>query len=217
MSTQSTVKRISRCMFCNSTSYGAGCPYSPHKKHVHVSDPHKCIYCGSPQIGAGCPYNPFGNVHIRGVEYNNMTRESVHQSVMMGLFLSRLTQPLQEMPAFKMGLINEKGHRIKDLETDEERAALSPLDMYIIKIRKLVGEHVIELFKSNVLLEMTAKQNKFDASQYQHEVELSSRIDHIVESLNSIFVDGIESGFSKGHVENLVIESIIKKYNDKED
>lgn len=212
-------KPQSRCMFCNSTAYGTGCAYSPHRKHVHITDGNKCIYCGSTSVGMGCPLNPFSKMHVRGVEFNMMSKESIHKSVMTSLFLERLIQPIQEMPAFKLGLIDENGCKIKECESIEEQTALTPLDIHILKIRRLIGEDVLDLFKSNVLLEMVASQKpeKFNAEQYQREVKLSASIAHIIEDLHEVFANGAEQGFSRAHIENIILESILKKYEDSKD
>ena len=199
-------------MFCNSPSYGVGCPYSPHKKHVHIANADRCIYCGSPSLGSGCPYNPFSKLHVRGAEYNMMAKESVHKSIMTGLFLSRLTQPVCEMQAYRLGLIDEEGRKIKECITEEENAALTPLDMHILKIRRLIEKPIVDLYRSHTLLEMTTKncEDKFCAEKYQKEISIMSKIDHIVNDLDNIFTEAIENGFSKDHIENLVIQSIIK-------
>ena len=212
-------KHVSRCMFCNSTSYGFGCPYSPHRRHVHVDDPRKCIYCGSISVGRGCPYNPFSKLHVRGVEYNTMTRESVYHSIMAGLFLSRLTQPITEMAAYKMGLIDENGCKIKECQTDEERAALTILDSHIIKIRRMIGEDVVSLFKSNVLLEMASQneQKAFDPEKYKQEIKLKSEAEQIIQNMQQTFSEGIEKGFSRAYIENLFVEAIIKDNEHHED
>ena len=205
-------KEKSTCMYCGSTAYGPGCAYSPHKKHVHISNGLNCIYCGSSNIGMGCPYNPFSKMHIRGAEYNTMMKESIYQSVMGALFLDRLTQPIESMKAYELGLIDNKGRKIKEATTEEEIASFKPLDQQILKIRRLIGEDVIQLFKSNVLLEMASKVESFDVEKYKKEVILNTRIDNIIDDLCETFSQGIEQGFSQGHIENLVIESILKKY-----
>jgi hypothetical protein len=207
---QSKVK--STCMYCGSTAYGPGCAYSPHKRHVHISNGMNCIYCGSSSIGMGCPYNPFSKIHIRGAEYNNMMKESIYQSVMGALFLDRLTQPIESMEAYKRGLIDNKGRKIKEAVTEEEITSLRPLDQQILKIRRLINEDVIQLFKSNTLLEIASTTETFDVEKYKKEVKLNSRIAHVIENLREIFSDGVEQGFSKGYIENLIFESILKRY-----
>ena len=212
-------KQVSRCMFCNSTSYGTGCPYSPHKKHVHVDNPRKCIYCGSVALGTGCPYNPFSRLHVRGVEYNMMTKESVYQSVMASIFLSRLTEPITEMAAFKLGIIDEEGRKIKEPITESEKAAWTPLDAHIVKIRRLIGENIVDLFKSSILLEMAAipDDKQFNAEKYKAKIKIASDIDLAVKDLRQIFNEGIEKGFSKSCIENMLIDAIIKDDEHHED
>lgn len=44
-------KNVSKCKYCNSSSYGY-CGQSPHKKHEHDdSCGKKCVYCGSSSYG----------------------------------------------------------------------------------------------------------------------------------------------------------------------
>ena len=57
-SLHSTGGIMSKCRYCNSTSYGSGCSYSPHKKHEHTDDERKCEFCGSSSYGSGCSYSP---------------------------------------------------------------------------------------------------------------------------------------------------------------
>jgi hypothetical protein len=147
-----------------------------------------------------------------------MTKESVYHSVMAGLFLSRLTQPISEMPAYKLGLIDNKGQIIEQCKTDEEKASLTPLDRHILKIRRLIGEDVVELFKSSVLLEMVSKSDEeFDAEKYRKEIELSHKTDTIVEDIHNLFTDAVEQGFSRDHIENIFIAAIIKQHDSSED
>lgn len=47
-----------KCEYCNSSSYGSGCPNSPTKKHRHGSGDNKCRWCGSTSVGSGCPNSP---------------------------------------------------------------------------------------------------------------------------------------------------------------
>ncbi|NLB59995.1 MAG: ADP-ribosylglycohydrolase family protein [Lentisphaerae bacterium] len=56
---------ISKCIYCGSTAFGAGCPYGPDRKHVHLSDEKHCRFCNSTAYGAGCPYSPTRR-HVHG-------------------------------------------------------------------------------------------------------------------------------------------------------
>jgi hypothetical protein len=74
---------MGHCIYCNSTSYGRPCLFSPSNTHVHFDDPQKCIYCGSKSIGSGCLFNPFGKIHVRGPEYLLSVKEQCEKSVIL--------------------------------------------------------------------------------------------------------------------------------------
>jgi len=210
--------RQSKCLYCNSSSYGRGCPYSPHKLHIHIDDPQRCIYCSSHSVGSGCPYNPFSKIHVRGVEFNNMLKENVFNTFVAGLFLTRLTQPITEMECYKLGIIDESGHMIREAETKEELSAITSIDKYILKVKRLIGEDMISLFKSSALLESIAERSEgsFDSQSYAKEIAMQQRASGLVEDMFELFSESAQDGIPMETVENSIIESILKKYDDSE-
>jgi hypothetical protein len=74
---------MGNCIYCNSTTYGRPCLFSPSNTHVIFGDPHKCIYCGSRSLGTGCLFNPFGKIHVRGPEYLMNVKEQSERSVIL--------------------------------------------------------------------------------------------------------------------------------------
>jgi hypothetical protein len=201
----------SKCMFCGQETYGKGCPYSSHRFHVHADDSRRCIYCGATGFGNGCPYNPFGRNHVHGVEYNMMIKESLHRSFASSIFLYRLTESLIETPAYKLGLIDEKGNRQRIPVTLEEKQALTPLDVYIFRLRKLVGENNIEMLNSSVIISLLSESNsteKFDAVKYEKELKLQEQVKNIVADYKSVMLEAMESNISLNKIESMLIESI---------
>jgi predicted nucleic-acid-binding Zn-ribbon protein len=67
--------KVSRCVFCGSTSYGRGCRYGPKGHHFHPDDSSRCSWCGSTSYGLGCRLNPNGKEHVHGIQYNAMIKE----------------------------------------------------------------------------------------------------------------------------------------------
>ena len=55
-------------------------------------------------------------------------------------FLKRLTTPFNETPAFDLGIIDERGNRIKskDLKTTEEKNAYGYFDRLVFNVKKLL-------------------------------------------------------------------------------
>lgn len=60
-------------------------------------------------------------------------------SVITYIFLKKLMTPVLKTKAFKLNLVNNMGKTIKQPETDEEQKALTLLDKFIFKVRRLLG------------------------------------------------------------------------------
>ena len=207
---EKTNKQKSECMFCGAHVYGGGCPYSPHRKHVHTDEPTKCIYCGMSSFGIGCPYNPFSRAHVHGSEYNSMIKENAYETFVSSLFLHRLSQPITETAAYQKGLVDKNGCKIRDPETLEEKAALTPLDQYIFKVRRFIGPDKIELLNSSVVLEKMSHESKaFNSSDYEQECKIRNRIHHLMEELLKTIAEGNESGITRSGLDGMVIEALL--------
>ena len=61
--------------------------------------------------------------------------------------LSRLMKEAKDTDAYKLGLIDKKYKLIKHPETDEEMWALSPLWIFIFKMKRALGTRIISIFK----------------------------------------------------------------------
>jgi len=189
----------SKCMYCNSTNYGLGCPYSPNKHHIHVDDPSKCIYCGSKNFGQGCPYNK-NKLHVHGAEYNCMLEDSIQTSVIVGHLMSRLAMPVEDTLAFKLGIINENYDITRFPTTDEEKLAYTPIDAYIFKIKKMLGPK-IDLLHNEMIFEQISKENNGTTllteekiKQYEAELKIKDRLKKCVLEMYDIFDDGVQHG-----------------------
>ena len=89
---------MSHCIYCNSTTYGKPCIFSPQNVHVHFDAPGKCIYCGSKVIGSGCIYNPFGKIHIRGPEFLANVKEQTEKSVILSYLYENISRDNPNKP-----------------------------------------------------------------------------------------------------------------------
>lgn len=204
--------KTSVCVYCNQQAYGSGCAYSPSKIHLHMDDPKRCIYCGQMAVGSGCPYSPVGNIHIHGVEFNLMMKEGAERGLMASILINRMSQPIAEMSAFKLGLIDEQANVIQSPSTDEERAALTPIDFYVLKLRKLIGEDKLQLMNTTVLIEKLSKpleEEAFDSKMYEAEVELKEQISMLAKDYKKILMEAFDRSISVEKVENMLFEEII--------
>jgi len=198
-------------MYCSSTSIGRGCPYGPKNVHVHPMNAGKCIYCGSMSIGRGCTINPNGDIHVHGVDYNNMIKEALHNGIAVGLLMRKLSLPFIEWPAYKTGIINENGIQLKKPITVKEKASYTGNDAYIAKLKRMLTESQIELINNTVYLS-NKKQDNMDASvfteMYKQEIDTKQQIDNLINQLVQLIADSYVKGLNATDIEKMIIEAI---------
>jgi hypothetical protein len=74
-------------------------------------------------------------------------RRQENELAILYVVLRRLIMKADETKAFKLGLINKKYKIIKDPTNEEERLALSPLNIFIFRIKKSLGTRLISIFR----------------------------------------------------------------------
>jgi hypothetical protein len=206
-------EKQSKCNYCGSTSKGKGCPYGPNNVHVHLNDPGRCIYCGSPSRGTGCPLNPTGNMHVHGIEFNNMIKETLNDGIVAGLLFKKLSDPVKKWPAYKLGLIDENGKIIKKPESIQEKSALTPIDLYVLRIKNMLGDHNVELLNNSSYLidnKMDVNDIKLYTENYKNELDVKNKIEKTIFELFNIIADASLNGVKSKNIEKYILESIEK-------
>lgn len=194
----SIFKPVSRCMYCNSTSYGRGCKYAPKGIHFHPSDPKKCSYCGSPNFGRGCKLNPFSDIHLHGIDYNKMFNESLKNRFL----LSMLNKEYKEFEAYRLGIINQNGDKIKEPVTEQEQAAYSPETKTILKIKKYLGPK-LDLINQTAILESASKLN-YNKDNHKKVLHYEQKINDIIAELHKTTDEALKEGLSVEQVQALL-------------
>lgn len=199
---KTTLKSVSRCMYCGSPSFGKGCRYGPKGTHFHPTDPRKCSWCGSPDYGKGCKLNPFNNLHIHGIEYNTMIKENMEGVLQNQLFLSLLKQDITDYQAYKLNLIDKCGNKIKEPITEEEKQSLTPAVKTILRIKKFLGPK-LDLIEHVTLLEKTQKID-FNKEKYQKLIAYENKVNDIIEQFHRLVESAYKDGISFEDLENLI-------------
>jgi len=198
------------CVFCQSSSFGPGCPFSPSGIHFHASDPKKCCFCGSVASGPGCPFNPNSRVHIHGVDFNTMVKDSIDKSITLGYLMNELSKPITDMEAFKLGLINESGKRIKKPTTDKETQAYGPIEEYIISLKQIIGNQIDVINETtSVKLECSVKLDEY-SKHCESKLNYEEKFSNIGNELKETIVSAYNAGLSKPLIEKLIVESILE-------
>lgn len=195
---KSFFKPVSRCLYCNSTSYGKGCRFGPKGVHFHPEDPKKCSYCGSTSYGKGCRLNPFGEIHLHGIDYNKMFNESLNNRFL----LRELNKDYREFEAYKLGVINANGDKIKEPVTEQEQAAYSPETKTILKVKKYLGPK-LDLINQTGILESASKLN-YNKENHKKVLEFEQKINDIIAELYKTTDEALKEGLTLEQVQSLL-------------
>lgn len=190
--------KFSRCVFCGSTNFGKGCRYGPKGYHFHPNDSTKCAWCGSKNYGKGCRLNPNGDEHVHGVEYNTMIKENLRNRFL----LNALNKEYKEFEAYKLGIINANGDKIKEPVTEQEQAAYSPETKTVLKLKKYLGPK-LDLINQTAILESASKLN-YNKDNHKKVLEYEQKINDILSELYKAADNALKEGLSLEQVQALL-------------
>lgn len=192
----------SRCTYCGSADYGKGCSFGPHKTHFHSNDGRQCAYCGSNNFGRGCKLNPTSDLHIHGIAYNTMFKESVQEFIDQKLLLHDLKKSFNEFPCFKCGIIDEQGNKLKEPVTESEKACYGPYTKTIIRLKKFLGSKLDLLEAENLLSESCANSQNIVA--YKKLMDVQDKISANINDLYKILDEAYQEGVSQESIRSLI-------------
>jgi hypothetical protein len=190
-------------MYCSSPDRGKGCRYAPHGVHFHPSDSTKCAYCGSPNYGRGCKLNPTADLHIHGVNYNNMFRESIQSFLDNSVLIRELKKDFNKFSAYKLGIIDDRGNKIKTPVTEQEQMSYTPFVKTIIKLKRYLGSK-IELLEASSLLKQNSTPINESVEKYKKVLEYQDRIDSVVDELYKTLDEAHQAGLPLEDIKRLI-------------
>ena len=101
-----------------------------------------------------------------------------------------------------MGLINEKGNKIKEPVTEEENMALSPSNRTLFQIKRFLGSKV-ELIENMEILE-NQKLLNLSVEKYSKLLEYETKINKIFEEFHALIHEAEEDNISFEILEALI-------------
>jgi hypothetical protein len=116
-------------------------------------------------------------------------------NVLSFILIKKLLTRTVSTKAYKLGLVDEQGKTIKTPETEEEKAALSNLQKFIFKLKRMLGSRINELsnflyvnaFNDDLEDFLTVKggvQNKASVKRVQNDLlKLAEKYDMEIEEL----------------------------------
>lgn len=188
----------SRCTYCSSADYGKGCRFGPHGVHFHPNSAAKCCYCGSASFGRGCKLNPTSDIHVHGIHYNSMFKESIQSFLEHKVFVHELKKNFTDFQAYKLEIIDENGNKLREPITEAERVAFSPMVKTIIRLKKFLGPK-LDLMEAALIMESVNDEQE-DIERYKKIVDYRERINDVIEEVYELL--------DEAHADGLQVEDI---------
>jgi hypothetical protein len=125
-----------------------------------------------------------------------------NECVQNRFLLHELNKDFTEFEAYKLGLINEKGEKIKDPVTITEKAALSVETKTILKIKKYLGSK-LELINQVTALE-GLNEIEYDKSTHKKLLDYEQKISEIFTLLHKTTDAALQDGLTLEQVQALL-------------
>lgn len=190
-------------MYCGSVDHGKGCRFGPHGVHFHPDDSTKCGFCGSTSYGRGCRLNPTSDLHVHGSNFNSMYRESMQSFLDNEVLLRELKKDFKEFRCFELGLIDEKGSKIKNPITEQEKLSFTPFVKTVLKIKKYLGSKM-ELLEAQNDLSASSMQLNENIEHYKKVLEYQSKVSDIINDLYKTLDEATANGLCLEDIQKLL-------------
>jgi hypothetical protein len=128
-------------------------------------------------------------------------------TILLYLLIKKLTQPITKSEAFKLKLVNNVGKVIKEPKTEKEQQALTLLDRFCYKLKRLLNVKLITL--NNYLYLQILNNDFYNKLIVKGSVEQRSELERIKKDVtkqklenNNINIDDIIMLLTEEYEEN---------------
>lgn len=118
----------------------------------------KCLLCGT----------------LENQKDNQLDDKLLKETYLLAHLISLLETPITEFKAYKSGVINESGNIIKKPITQEEKNSFTPIDRYLLNIKRMLGNKT-EMLNNALYLEKINRTVEYK-TDYENELELKSAL-----------------------------------------
>lgn len=105
-------------------------------------------------------------------------------SILTFIFLKKLMAPIIKTDAYSMELVNNVGKVIKVPETEEEKNALTVLDKFVFKLKRLLGSKMSQL--NNFLFLQTLNNDLYNKLIVKGSIQQRAEIKRIQRDIDKL-------------------------------
>ena len=125
-----------------------------------------------------------------------------NESMKNKFLIDTLNQDFTEFEAYKLGIINEKGDKIKDPISEQELAAYSAETKTLLKIKKYLGSK-LDLINNTAILE-SATKIEYNRENHKKVLQFEEKFNSILAQLHETADEALKEGLSIEQVRALL-------------
>lgn len=122
--------------------------------------------------------------------------------------MKKLNEKIINTKAFELGLINEYGELVRKPNTNIEKSAYTPIDKYIFKLRKLLGDK-LDTLNHELYLEHCVKNASTDIATYDTELTLKNQLNVQFNHISDILKEAKDKGLKEETIDKIMTEILI--------
>jgi hypothetical protein len=131
-----------------------------------------------------------------------MLKDSVQNFMDNEILINELKKDYKQFECYKLGIIDDKGNKLKTPVTEAEQMSFSPLTKTVIRLKKYLGSK-IDLLEASTLFEKESFPLT-DMSKYKKLLEYKDKINAVTDELFKVLEEANGDGLSLEDVKMLL-------------
>lgn len=132
-------------------------------------------------------------------------KEDAPKNVVTAYLINEISKPYTDFAAFKMGVIDEFGGMKKKPLTLDERNSYTPLDQYVLRIKRMLGTK-LDLLNGSLYMGMTLHE---DIQTFVKEKEVETKMKIASKKFKEAIDLATSLNLPKPVLEKLIVESFM--------
>ena len=132
-----------------------------------------------------------------------MFKEQIQSFLDHKILMHELKKDFKDFECYKQGIIDERGNKIKQPVTEEEKNAFSPMTKTLIRLKKFIGSK-LDLIEATESLSSGTKLYKEDIEYYKKTLVHQHKVVEVINQLYTVLDEAYEDGVAVEDIKKLI-------------
>jgi hypothetical protein len=131
-----------------------------------------------------------------------MFNEKLQNSLHNQFILNELNKNFVDFEAYKLGIIDADGNKIKEPITEQEISSYSPVVKTLLKVKKYLGSK-LDLINQTAILESETKL-KYNKENHLAVLKYEEKINDVISQLHEVTSNALSEGLTVEQIEAML-------------